>query len=112
MSSGSEQQRLRQEIEEVRGELGETVEALVHKADVPSRARERADELKEEATQRANELKDEAVERGSAAKDRAMEVIERSREQAAKVPANRWAMLVGASIALSVLAVIVRRVRR
>jgi ElaB/YqjD/DUF883 family membrane-anchored ribosome-binding protein len=111
MSSGSEQERLQEEIEQVRGDLGETVEALVHKVDVPSRARERANELKDEATQRAAEVKDEAVERGSAMKDRAVEVIEQSREQVSRVPANRWAMLAGAGAALALLAMIVRRVR-
>ncbi|HEX2299467.1 MAG TPA: DUF3618 domain-containing protein [Pseudonocardiaceae bacterium] len=111
MSSGSEQERLQEEIEHLRGELGETVEALVHKVDVPSRARERASDLKDEATQRAGALKDEALERGEAVKDRAADVLERSCEQVSRVPANRGAMLAGAGIALTVLAVIVRRAR-
>lgn len=65
----SEQQRLHEaqlqkEIEELRGDLGETVEALVHKADLPARAKERGNELKKEAVERGNELKEQTVERG------------------------------------------------
>ena len=41
--------QLRAEIEEVREDLGETVEALAAKTDVKARAREKADELKRTA---------------------------------------------------------------
>ena len=50
-----EEQQLQEEIEELRGELGETVEALVHKADVPARAKERGAELTERAVDRGIE---------------------------------------------------------
>lgn len=96
MSGSAEQERLQAEIEELRGELGETVEALVHKADIPARAKERGHELKEQALERGSELKDQAVERGSELKDQAVE---------------RWPALAGAGVALVILLVMVRRVR-
>jgi hypothetical protein len=61
--SSSEQQRLQNEITELRGELGETVEALVHKVDVPHRAKERGSELAEQAVGRGVELAEQATAR-------------------------------------------------
>jgi MYXO-CTERM domain-containing protein len=46
-------EELRREIERTRAELGETVEALSHKADVKAQAREKADHAKEQARQKA-----------------------------------------------------------
>ena len=42
-------EQLQDEIRETRNELGETVEALAHKADVKARAGEKVDEAKETA---------------------------------------------------------------
>jgi hypothetical protein len=39
-------EELRRDIEETRGELGDTVEALAHKTDVKAQARERVDSIK------------------------------------------------------------------
>jgi ElaB/YqjD/DUF883 family membrane-anchored ribosome-binding protein len=50
-------QQLRVEIEETRGELGDTVEALAAKTDVKTRARDRADELKRTAEQKKQRLR-------------------------------------------------------
>ena len=111
MSSGNEQERLEEEIAELRAELGETVEALVHKIDVPARAKERAGELTDEARERVNEITQEAVERGNAVKDRAVEVLGQARAKAGKMPGGRWAMIASTGAALISLAVIVRRVR-
>lgn len=44
-------EELRAQIEATREELGETVEALAHKADVKARAKERVDEVRAEARQ-------------------------------------------------------------
>lgn len=49
-------EQLRAEIEETRGDLGDTVEALAAKTDVKTRARERADELKLSALRKRDEL--------------------------------------------------------
>lgn len=49
---------IRREITALRGELGDTVEALAAKADVKSRARERVEEIKSGARQRAPQAAD------------------------------------------------------
>jgi hypothetical protein len=48
---------IRADIEETRGDLGDTVEALAAKADVKAQAKERVDSVKESATGKAEELK-------------------------------------------------------
>jgi hypothetical protein len=50
-------EEIRRDIEETRGELGDTVEALAAKADVKAQAKEKADEVKAQAKGRADELK-------------------------------------------------------
>jgi hypothetical protein len=49
-------EQLRAEIEETRGDLGDTVEALAAKTDIKARVRERADELKSSAVLKKEEL--------------------------------------------------------
>jgi hypothetical protein len=49
------------------------VEALVHKVDVPARAKERGNELTQEAIERGIELHQQAIERGSAMAGQAIE---------------------------------------
>jgi len=103
--SSSERQRLqedqlKEEIVELRGELGDTVEALVHKADLPARAKERGAELTERAVDRAAELRDQAV-----------IAAERAREVAYQTPPDRWIKLASAGLALVALVIIVRRIR-
>jgi ElaB/YqjD/DUF883 family membrane-anchored ribosome-binding protein len=53
----SDPEELRREIEETRSELGDTVEALSHKADVKAQAREKIDERKQAVSAKADELK-------------------------------------------------------
>ncbi|MGH3997551.1 MAG: DUF3618 domain-containing protein, partial [Pseudonocardiaceae bacterium] len=60
MSSRSEQE-LQEDIADLRSELGETVEALAHKADVPTRVKQRGTELKEQAIERGTELLDQGI---------------------------------------------------
>jgi ElaB/YqjD/DUF883 family membrane-anchored ribosome-binding protein len=55
-------EELRREIEQTRAELGDTVEALSHKADVKARVGEKVDERKQAASQKADELKQKAQE--------------------------------------------------
>jgi hypothetical protein len=88
--SSSERQRLREarlqeETEELGSDLNGTVEAVVHKADLPSRARERS--------------------------NRAIDAAERARETVSQTPTDRWAKLAAAGVALVLMIVIVRRVR-
>ena len=56
-------EQLRREIERTRVELGQTVEALSHKADVKAQARARAEEAKQQARQRAELVKSQAQEK-------------------------------------------------
>jgi uncharacterized protein DUF3618 len=56
-------EQLRREIERTRTELGQTVEALSHKADVKAQARARAEVAKQQARQRAELVKGQARER-------------------------------------------------
>jgi cobalamin biosynthesis Mg chelatase CobN len=61
----SDPEQLREEIVETRRELGDTVEALAHKADVKARAQEKVAERKEqvrETQERAKAKAGEAVE--------------------------------------------------
>ena len=49
-------EEIREDIEETRTEMGETVEALAEKADVKAQAQQRIDELKQTALQKKDEL--------------------------------------------------------
>lgn len=100
MSSSSEQERLQDEINELRGELGETVEALVHKADIPARARERG-----------TQLRDQAVERGVELRDRAGRRAEQARDAVGHTLTNRWVLLAGAGAVLLTAFVVARRIK-
>jgi ElaB/YqjD/DUF883 family membrane-anchored ribosome-binding protein len=53
---GERPEEIRRQIEETRAEMGETVEAIGYKADVPSRAKEMLSETKEQVTRRARSL--------------------------------------------------------
>jgi hypothetical protein len=129
----SSEQRLQEEIEELRGDLGETVEALVHKADVPARAKERGNELAEQAVERGVELQQQMMDRGSELSERVIEwctgfqaqvvdrvselrdqvlgTAERARETASQAPAERWIKLGGAGVILLTLMILTRRRR-
>ena len=58
----SAQEQLRREIEEVRSELGETVEELVAKTDVKARAREKVTEVRSTVSDRTPGSPGEAAE--------------------------------------------------
>lgn len=51
-------EELQRDVERTRRELGETVEALAHKADVPGRVKEQAHETKVRMTAATNEAVD------------------------------------------------------
>ncbi|MGH3767104.1 MAG: DUF3618 domain-containing protein [Pseudonocardiaceae bacterium] len=137
MSSGERQrlqeEQLKNEIVELRGELGDTVEALVHKADLPARAKERGAELTERAVDRGAELHQQAVKRGSElsaqvvewctkftaqtagwgsdVRDQAVSATERAREAVYQAPADRWIKLASAGLALVATVIVLRRIR-
>ena len=54
--------QIREEIEETRGELGETVAAVAEKSDVKQQAKDKADELKGQAADKAEEAKEKVQE--------------------------------------------------
>jgi hypothetical protein len=56
-------EELRREIERTRAELGATVEALSHKADVKAQARRRAELAKQQAREKAELVKTQAREK-------------------------------------------------
>lgn len=89
MTESNEETKLRREIEQVRGEMGETVEALAHKANVPARAAE----FKDDVVARGVELKDEALERGA-------EFENRVRGTLARTGSGRWVAAAGAGLAV------------
>ncbi|MFF1812989.1 DUF3618 domain-containing protein [Streptomyces sp. NPDC058251] len=62
---------LRQQIQQTRSQLGDTVEELAGKVDVKSRARARAGELKDRAGTLTVQLKDTATQAGHTVQDRA-----------------------------------------
>ncbi len=61
---------LRRQIEETRGQLGDTVEELAAKVDVRSRARARGTELKGKASEAGHTVQGKAVHAGQVVQDR------------------------------------------
>lgn len=53
-----EAEELREEIEETRGELGDTVEQLSEKADVKAQAQAKVDDAKQQAQAKAEQVKE------------------------------------------------------
>jgi hypothetical protein len=84
------QQEIQREIERTREHLGETVEELVAKADVKTRAKDKAAEVKAKAQDKAAEVKakaqDKAAEVKAKAQDRAGEVKAKAQDRAGEVP--------------------------
>ncbi|MDQ3885878.1 MAG: DUF3618 domain-containing protein [Actinomycetota bacterium] len=59
-SAPSDPVELRRDIEQVRGELADTIDALAYKTDVKSRAQERAQEFKAQAIQTTQQVRAQA----------------------------------------------------
>jgi ElaB/YqjD/DUF883 family membrane-anchored ribosome-binding protein len=75
---------IREDIDQTREELGDTVAAMAEKTDVKQQARAKAEELKAQASARAKELSDRAKE---AAPDSPGEGMERAQRLAQEKPA-------------------------
>jgi Protein of unknown function (DUF3618) len=67
MTEAERQEELRLEIERTRRELGETVEALSHKADVKAQVKERSDHAKEQIRERKEHVQTQVREKAGAA---------------------------------------------
>ena len=55
---GEDPRAIREEIEETREELGDTVAALAHKTDVKARAKDKVEEVKESVRGKTGEVKE------------------------------------------------------
>ncbi|MDQ4010144.1 MAG: DUF3618 domain-containing protein [Actinomycetota bacterium] len=62
MTSSSREDEIRQNIERTREQLGDTVEALAHKADVPARVKDKVHDTKETAQVKAEEVIQQVLE--------------------------------------------------
>ncbi|HEV3377781.1 MAG TPA: DUF3618 domain-containing protein [Thermoleophilaceae bacterium] len=71
--SEQDTEQLRRDIARTRAELGATVEALSHKADVKAQARAKAEQAKAQARERAELVKAQARGKAELARSRAQE---------------------------------------
>jgi Fe2+ transport system protein B len=79
---------LRADIEKTRAELGDTVEALVHKADVPARAKAKGHEMTEKAAETAQQAKAKAAEAAAHVGEKAAGTAQQVKAKAATVTAQ------------------------
>ncbi|MFE1441430.1 DUF3618 domain-containing protein [Streptomyces sp. NPDC058739] len=63
-------EELREHVEDVRGDLGRTVQALAAKTDVKARARQKAAEVKHQAAEKAGQLRTKAADVTHTVEDR------------------------------------------
>jgi len=110
---------LRRDIEEDRGELGDTVEALADKADVKGRVQDKAQELKAQATGKAQELKAQASEKAQEVRDQVSakapqltEAAQQKAQQAQRVVKDKPGPVAGAALAVLGFFMLRRRRRR
>ncbi|WP_333773471.1 DUF3618 domain-containing protein [Streptomyces sp. IBSBF 3136] len=74
-------EELREQIENTRHELGDTVQALAAKTDVKARAQEKAAEIKDQAALKAGELKEQAALKAEQVKVKATEAASRVQDK-------------------------------
>jgi ElaB/YqjD/DUF883 family membrane-anchored ribosome-binding protein len=75
-------EEIREDIEQTRGELGETVAAVAEKTDVKKQARAKTDELKDKASAKAEKAKAKAADVGEKAKEAAPESVSEGAQKA------------------------------
>ncbi|MFI1441692.1 DUF3618 domain-containing protein [Streptomyces fructofermentans] len=75
--------QLREQVEQTRRDLGQTVEALAAKTDVKARAQHRAGELKEQVAVKAGELKAQAAKTTSQVQDKLPDPVKDAAARAA-----------------------------
>ena len=131
-------EQLRQDIEKTREQLGETVEALVAKADVKAQGKEKVGQLtdrvkgstaqaKEQLTTKTQDVKQAAATNGAPAKEQFQaratavggkvrdvtpEPVQRAARHAAARTSPRQASIVAAAVGVVILGIIVIRRRR
>ncbi len=101
----SDPEELRQDIEQVRGELADTVNALAAKADVKARAQDKAQELKTQAIQTTHQVRAQAPET-------AQQLAGVAQQKARQMIQEKPGPTVGAALAVLVLLLLRRRRRR
>jgi predicted transcriptional regulator len=74
MTASSREEEIRQDIERTREQLGDTVEALAYKADVPARLKDKVHDTKETVQVKAEEVTHQLLEDTGALQARAGEV--------------------------------------
>ncbi|GLZ38838.1 DUF3618 domain-containing protein [Actinokineospora sp. NBRC 105648] len=94
----TEQDTLRADIEQARGELADTVDALVAKTDVKRRVGEKTEQVKENLVERAHEAKGKVDVLAGQASDQAGQAVELVRRK--PIPAAIIAAVLAALIAL------------
>ena len=102
----SEPQELRDEIEQTRADLGETVEALAAKTDVKARAKDAVDQAKADVTAKVAKVKDTAdqvrtdvADGARVAGERTGQAVEVVREQVRRRPVPLLALAAGVTAA-------------
>ena len=84
MTTSSREEEIRQDIERTREQLGDTVEALAHKVDVPARVKEtvhvKAEEVKQQAQAKAEEVTQHVLEGTGAVQAKVAEVSQRAEQ--------------------------------
>ncbi|MFC3965410.1 DUF3618 domain-containing protein [Nocardia jiangsuensis] len=82
LSPETEKELVAADRDRAREELGQAVEELTHKLDVPARASEKAQEVKENAAAAAAGAKDKVADSAQQAKERAVETAAVAKERA------------------------------
>ena len=84
MTTSSREEEIRQDIERTREQLGDTVEALAHKVDVPARVKEtvrvKAGEVKAQAQAKAEEVTQHVLEGTGAVQAKVAEVSQHAEQ--------------------------------
>ena len=74
MNASSREEEIRQDIERTRKQLGDTVEALAHKVDVPARVKDKVHDTKETVQVKAEALTEQVLDGANALHTRAGEL--------------------------------------
>jgi ElaB/YqjD/DUF883 family membrane-anchored ribosome-binding protein len=97
-------EKIRAEIKETRGELGDTVAAVAEKTDVKEQAHQKADELKSQAGEKAEEARAKVKEVGEKAKEAAPESATEGVQQAQRLAQeNPMPVAIGAAFTAGVV---------
>ncbi|PZS27852.1 MAG: hypothetical protein DLM61_15825, partial [Pseudonocardiales bacterium] len=84
MTTSSREEEIRQDIERTREQLGDTVEALAHKVDVPARVKEtvqvKTEEVKQQVQAKAEEVTEQVLEGTEALQAKAAEVAQHAED--------------------------------